>query len=533
MSNSDTEPLKIVLLLDALRVERWVRELLEELRACDFVELRRVILNERPVAMRSTNPLLRSYESIDRGLVAGPDDPLALVDVSDLLQDVERESAQVLEAEALESIRACGADVVLRFGFQGPAGALSKLTTFGVWTHRPADLRSYDGATPGFWEISDDNDVTGECLIREATGGDRILMRSLGATDKTSLQRNRGASARRAARLVPRCLRIAYLQGAQGLTAVEAEHSDSGKPRKRGRPGLFSTVLFLGRLATRLLNNRLSNRLRRNQWKIGWRRFQENTLAPIQVDSFRFLEPPPGHFHADPFGIRVDGRSFVFFEDLDFTRGRAGISCIDIDAQGQPGEIHPVLERDYHLSYPFVFQHAGEIYMMPETEENRTLELYRAIEFPTRWELATTLLENVQAADATLHVEEGRTWLFVSLGSGVDTLANELHLYFADSPLGPFTPHPRNPVVSDVTRARPAGTLFRRNGLLIRPGQDCAHLYGWGISLNRVDVLSETDYRETPLEHIDPSWYPEGNGTHTLSRFGSLELIDVRTRVRR
>ncbi len=326
MSNSVAEPLKIVLLLDALRVERWVRELLEELRACDFAELRRVILNERPGTMRTANPLLRSYESIDRGLVAGPDDPLALVDVSDLLQDVERESAQVLEAEALESIRACGADVVLRFGFQGPAGALSKLTTFGVWTHRPADLRSYDGAASGFWEISDASDVTGECLIREAVGGDRILMRSLGATDKTSLQRNRGASARRAARLAPRCLRIAYLQGAEGLAAVEAEHRGSGKPRKRGRPSVFSTVLFLGRVAMRLLNDWLSNRRPQDQWRIGWRRFQENALAPIRADSFRFLEPPPGRFHANPFGIRVGGRSFVFFEDLDVARKRSAIS---------------------------------------------------------------------------------------------------------------------------------------------------------------------------------------------------------------
>ena len=38
------------------------------------------------------------------------------------------------------------------------------------------------------------------------------------------------------------------------------------------------------------------------------------------------------------------------------------------------------------------------------------------------------------------------------------------HVFHADSPFGPFTPHRRNPVKSDVRSARPAGKLFTWNG---------------------------------------------------------------------
>ncbi len=53
--------------------------------------------------------------------------------------------------------------------------------------------------------------------------------------------------------------------------------------------------------------------------------------------------------------------------------------------------------------------------MMPETAENKTIEVYRCVEFPYRWELAVTLMTNVNAVDATLVEHENRWWLFVNI----------------------------------------------------------------------------------------------------------------------
>jgi hypothetical protein len=61
-----------------------------------------------------------------------------------------------------------------------------------------------------------------------------------------------------------------------------------------------------------------------------------------------------------------------------------------------------------------------------------------------------------------------------------------------------------NPIVSDVRRARPAGRIFSHDGHLIRPAQDCSEAYGWRIALNRIEVLTEAEYREVPIGWIEP-----------------------------
>jgi hypothetical protein len=94
---------------------------------------------------------------------------------------------------------------------------------------------------------------------------------------------------------------------------------------------------------------------------------------------------------------------------------------------------------------------------------------------------------------------------------------------------GPWEPHPRNPVVSDVRRARPAGRPFRDESRgLIRPSQDCSGLYGSAVVFNRIEELSETGYRETPIGRLEPGWRHANLGTHTYSASETWEAVDGR-----
>jgi len=106
---------------------------------------------------------------------------------------------------------------------------------------------------------------------------------------------------------------------------------------------------------------------------------------------------------------------------------------------------------------------------------------------------------------------------------------DELHVFHADSPLGPWTPHPRNPVVSDVRRARPAGRLFRYNGAWYRPAQDCAAGYGAGLAIQRITRLDTERYEEAPVASLTPSWRSGLTGFHTVNAAGGLTVIDVRS----
>ena len=98
--------------------------------------------------------------------------------------------------------------------------------------------------------------------------------------------------------------------------------------------------------------------------------------------------------------------------------------------------------------------------------------------------------------------------------------------YSAASLGGPWHPHPGNPVVSDVRRARPAGRVLERDGCLLRPAQDGSGAYGRRIIWNRIEVLTPTDYRETPVGSIEPGWLPGVVCTHTYTADGRFEALD-------
>ncbi len=191
-----------------------------------------------------------------------------------------------------------------------------------------------------------------------------------------------------------------------------------------------------------------------------------------------------------------------------------------------------MLERDHHLSYPFVFEHEGAIYMLPETGEAGRIELYRAVEFPDHWTLDRVLLDGLTAVDATLHAEDGVLWLFAHVIEGPED-PGQLWLFTAPSLDAEWRPHPQNPIVTDWGSARPAGRLYRRAGALIRPSQDCSRRYGGAVILNRVDVLSPEEYRESPLDRIEPNWMPGIDGTHTYTFDSRYACLDGHRQVRR
>src|SRR4029077_20650212 len=99
--------------------------------------------------------------------------------------------------------------------------------------------------------------------------------------------------------------------------------------------------------------------------------------------------------------------------------------------------------------------------------------------------------------------------------------------YHAESPLGPWLPHARNPIVSDVRCARPAGRIVRPGGALLRPAKDCSRDYGWGIRWQRIEILSQKDYAETEVGAVEP-WFRGCCAVHTHDRCDGVETIDWR-----
>jgi hypothetical protein len=380
-----------------------------------------------------------------------------------------------------------------------------------------------DEAEPGLFELMEAEGATGCRLEARQGGASRTLCGSFGPTDHVSLRRARNAACWKGAAFVLRMLR--------DLAAGDEPEPAPAAPPPRPKPGNARMAALIVRLALRYLRGKLRDLLTREQWYLAYR-FEDSPR-----DDFRDLSvamPPKDRYWADPFPVRAeDGRTFLFLEELRYEDGKGRIVAMEVDPRRGAGEPFPVLERPWHLSYPHVFRWQRRWYLLPESSENGTVTLYRCVSFPDRWTEERDLLSGLNAVDATLEEIDGRWWMFVNVAPFGAGNRDELHLYHAETPLGPWTPHRRNPVKSDCRGARPAGRLFRRDGRLYRPAQNCAGAYGASIVVHRVDLLSLDDYRETAVAEIRPTWDRRARRAHTLNRCEGLLVLDLLRQRRR
>src|SRR5947207_3781114 len=142
--------------------------------------------------------------------------------------------------------------------------------------------------------------------------------------------------------------------------------------------------------------------------------------------------------------------------------------------------------------------------------------LCRSKRFPDRWSPEAVLLEGLEAFDPTVIAYGGLFWMWVCLSGRGQNANDELFLYSAGHPRGPWRGHPSNPVVSDAGRARPAGRPFVEDGRLMRPSQDCRERYGREVVINEIDTLTPTAYREDPIGRIGLGWSRGIIASHTL-----------------
>ena len=283
------------------------------------------------------------------------------------------------------------------------------------------------------------------------------------------------------------------------------------------------------RAAARTIRRRLRDLVFYRQWFLMLGAGEE---LGAQFSGFRGVVPPPHTSWADPFVVHRDGAHYLFVEEIPPRTRRGHISFMQVDGDLRCTRPVTVLERPYHLSYPFVFEWEGDIYMVPESAAAGRIDAYRCTGFPDRWCLHACLMPDVRAVDATLVPHQGRWWLFTGMPLRRNGSANEaLFLFHSEQPLSTtWTPHPQNPIVHDARRARPAGRIFEREGTLYRPSQDCSGRYGAGLRISRITHLDEREYAEQEVRFVEPGWDPHVGGVHTLNRAGGLTAIDAKWR---
>jgi hypothetical protein len=217
------------------------------------------------------------------------------------------------------------------------------------------------------------------------------------------------------------------------------------------------------------------------------------------------------HTYADPFVYVHDNILYVFFEEVQ-RGGHGEIAALSTSDLVNFKKTYPAFDHAYHVSFPYVFDIEKKPYMIPESSKNNSIDLYEFDDFPTKLRKVRTLLVG-DCADSHVFMHDNKWFLFT-------TIDGKLNLFFTDDLLaGVLTPHPMNPLTSDLRISRSAGAALTLDGRLYRSAQDCSNVYGENISLIEIEELTTTSYRERVVVDkffsLDKSW--NANGAHHLS----------------
>lgn len=279
-------------------------------------------------------------------------------------------------------------------------------------------------------------------------------------------------------------------------------------------------------------------RPRSDFWQVG---VVPATVAEINAQTLPALRsriawlPEAGSWRylADPFGLLRGDALHVFVEAYDYRSKRAVIERHELAAGSlQWRSKREVLARPFHLSYPFVFEHAGAVYMVPETHEAGEIALYRGDDSLNHWERQQALLEGLPGADASLIEVDGWWWMFYTLVGSGGRDQRELHVAYASSLFGPWQAIAGNPVRNDIQGARPAGRPWLdEQGRVVLPVQDSSDGYGSATRFLRMNELSPERVHAELLDgrltgELARADHPDG--LHTFSACGPYTLIDVK-----
>lgn len=556
--------LKIGLLIDTYEVPAWVFQMVKLISESDFAEVTCVIKNNQqsPAINKTLLQKLKNnkgrfwylfvrkileviYDKFVDRRSSLPDcnetknlKSILSTDVAhiDVVPNKKKHSDHFLEDD-IARIQAEAPDVLIRLGFRILRGDILNVAQYGVWSYHHGDNHINRGGPAGFWESMESWPNTGSILqiLSEDLDNGLVLYRSNATTHKFSYKDNVNSYFWKSLQFLPRKLRELHELGA-------SEFFERAE-RQNQHPSFYSKRLYTSPSNSELFKLTLKKVIQKvkhlyynaryfDQWVL---MFDLRDGMSTSMWRFKTIIPPKDKFWADPHVVRHDDKYFIFIEEYLYSTGKGHISVIEMDDSGNYSQPVKVLDTPYHLSYPFIFKIQDDYYMIPESVENETVELYKCVEFPHKWELHKTLMSGVKLLDSTLLFHDNKWWLFANgIVQDGGSSWDELFLYSSPTFDGDdWQPHPLNPIISDCRTSRPAGPIFLSNGNLYRPSQNSSGHYGYGFNISHIKTLNEHEYEEEIISQVEPDWSPEVISTHTFCHVDRLTVIDAQVRTKR
>ena len=432
--------------------------------------------------------------------------------------------------ETITAISDLTLDVLLVHGLDKLGASLSQYAKSGAWWLQFAGQRLQTNATGQAIACLELGPLVRVALV--ALMNNHSTLRVVSSAAFNTEKSPAATLTRTADKSVSLVWRALHRLATTGRLEFEQSADQNAGPAPALKPSLPRDALRYGGALTGLVSGKITKKLAQHagrhhmRWSLF---FGHGAFDPAKLARTHEVIPAKGEFWADPFLIEKYGATFVFFENYVYATALGKIS-VGVYRDGALHVIGDALERPYHLSFPLVFEHGGDIYMMPETCGAQRVEIWRAVEFPLRWERYATALEGQSVADPVLLHDENRWWLFANISNtSFEDHCNELHVFEVDGPaLKRVTPHPLNPVVIGSDSARNAGRIVRRDGKLLRLSQNNSHgIYGYGLNVMEITQLDTGHYQERRIQTVEPNFKPGLIGCHHMDQCGDVFVVDA------
>jgi len=404
-------------------------------------------------------------------------------------------------------------------------GEILHVAREGIISFCHSDNRWRRGGPDAFWEVYTRRPSTGFVIevLSEEPGAGSVLLRGDFATRRSYMENLAdlyNESNPYLAKVVIDYAESGELPTAEARYPFGGYHSKSPSSLQLASYIAKNTLLFLSLIVDRVLLRR------EKKWGVA---YIQSNWREADLAKGTPIKNPPGHFLADPFIIEREGRRICFLEDYDYAIGRACIAAVEIIDGEHYEMLGPVIEEPYHMSYPYLFEYEGTLYMVPETNEANAIRLYECTNFPLEWVYSKDVMSGARAFDSMIF-QQGSTWWLLSNMSakGKEDGSSQLMAYSSDDPLaGSWQPHRKNPIIFDSTIARNGGILDRESRYPIRGRQKQGfNSYGDALTLARMTDLTPESYSEEEVGEILPHFFDGISRCHHIHSDGNYTVYD-------
>ena len=537
--------LRIGILLDDYRLEAWAYKILEIINYSDYASIELIILKSNSnnkslfhdIVRKRKNLFFIAYTHLENRIFRPVPDALDLRDAKKILENVPvitlqqkiHKNCDWIADEDITTIKKFDLDVILQIGFQRIKRDILNAAKYGVWSYLHYGNTSLRGSPPGFWETFERMGERGAILQMSTEEPDNgiILYQSFFPCDSLSVKKNNNGCYWKSSLFVPRILKKLFNEGENYFLEVINNKNNKLTFTNEilyGTPKNLKFIKMFIKHSCRMANDFVFFLFFQRQWMLMYEFYDR---IPTSFWYFKKIIPSRDRFWADPHVFFKDNKYYIFIEEYIYKKKKAHISVIEMDQSGKYSDPVKVLEEPFHLSYPHVFKHNETVFMIPETSQSKSINLYECTNFPNNWKHRATLIDSVEAVDSTILFYKNKWWLFTTIAEPEGSSKNELFVFYSDNLWSQnWTSHPKNPVISDIKRARSAGKIFEHEGKIYRPSQCGSPYYAYGVKLNEILVLTENEYLEKEITFIEPNWDKKLNGIHTFCHQNRLTLID-------